>query len=88
MNFLIQMPPEIIRDKMIEAWVKGFESTEIGFYEYQELMPKLISEGYSCHGISCFFLHKSTQKFIKNKIMLRRKTPFIEAAIFHPICLN
>ena len=88
MNFVIQLPPEIVRNQMIEAWVSGLIDSEADFTRYQELVRKVIEEGYSSHGINCFFMHESTQKFIKNKIILKRHTQFIEAALFHPICQN
>ncbi|TNE72412.1 hypothetical protein EP331_07185 [bacterium] len=88
MNLLIQLPPEVKRKEMIEAWVSAFVNQENGFDNFQQIVHELIDEGYSSHGINCFFLHESTQKFIKNKIVLKRNTPFIEAALFHPISLN
>lgn len=88
MNFLIQLPPEIARKQMIDAWVQCFLSNENAFDEFNSLVAKMVEAGSSVHGISCFFIHDSTQKVIKNKIVLKRQSPFIEAALFHPICLN
>lgn len=88
MQIVIQLPPEIKRNEMIEAWVSGIINQENGFTDFQQLVNKLIDEGYSGLGINCFFLHETTQKFIKNKIVLRKHTPFIEAALYHPISLN
>lgn len=88
MQIVIQLPPEIKRNEMIEAWVTGIINQENGFTDFQQLVNKLIDEGYSGLGINCFLLHETTQKFIKNKIVLRKHTPFIEAALYHPISLN
>ncbi len=88
MNILITLPPDVIRNKIIEVYVTDFLNVDQDFKEFRKLVVDLISEGYNRDGITCLILHESTQKFIKNKIVLRKDSPFLQAALAKPISLN
>jgi len=88
MDFLITLPPDVIRNKIIDVYVADFLNEDQEFKVFRKLVVDLISEGYNRNGILCLILHESTQKFIKNKIVLRKDSPFLQAALANPISLN
>jgi hypothetical protein len=88
MDFLITLPPDVIRNKIIDAFVTDFVKGDHHFHSCRKLINELLAEGYSRNGITCLFLHESTQKFIKNKIVLKKDSTFLQAALANPICLN
>ena len=88
MDFLITLPPDVIRNKIIDVYVADFLNEDQEFKEFRKLVVDLISKGYNRNGITCLILHESTQKFIKNKIVLRKDSPFLQAALANPISLN
>lgn len=88
MDFLIKLPPDVIRNKIIDAYVADFLNEDQDFNDFRKLINELIVEGYNRNGITCLILHESTQKFIKNKIILKKDSPFLHAALANPISLN
>lgn len=88
MDFLITLPPELVRTKIIDAYVDDIVSGNSELPHVNRLVNELIAQGYNRMGISCLFMHETTVKFIRNKIRLKIDSDFINAAFAFPLCQN
>lgn len=88
MDFLITLPPDVIRKQIIDAYVADILEGNTELSNVSVIVNDLLSKGYNRLGINCLFMHETTAKFIKNKIRLKRDSEFISAAFSFPICLN
>lgn len=86
--FKIQLPPEAERLEIARAWVDSVLSANQNYDDFFEIVGKIIDAGYSNHGISCFIMHDTTQRFIRNRINMERKSDWLIPILESPICLN